>query len=379
MSVYLDNAATTALDADVLNAMLPFYHEVYGNPSSQHEMGRKAKSAIEEARKTIAGLINANQGEIVFTSCGTESNNTILKCAVRDLGVKHIISTPIEHHCVLHTLEYLSETHRIKITILPVDNEGRVDMEQLERQLSLINEKTLVSIIHANNEVGTMSDMDAIANVCDKYDVLYHADTVQSFAHYKFDVKKTPVHFLSASAHKFHGPKGVGFFYMKGAAKVHSFIHGGGQERGYRAGTENVAGIVGMAYAAKMAYEHLENDREHILGLKNYLREEVKKALPDVELNGVLDDNQSLFTVLSLSLPTHPSGSLLLFKLDMQGIYVSGSSACSSGASVGSHVLASMGKGADRIPLRCSFSKYNTKEDVDILVKALKNLYEKTV
>ena len=376
MSVYLDNAATTALDPEVLEAMLPFYKEFYGNPSSQHEMGRKAKSAIEEARKTIAKLINASQGEIVFTSCGTESNNTILKCAVRDLGVKHIFTTPIEHHCVLHTLEYLAETDKIKITIIPVDSDGRVNIQYLERQLSLINEKSLVSIIHANNEVGTMSDIDAIAYICNKYDVLYHADTVQSFAHYTFDVKKTPINFLSASAHKFHGPKGVGFFYMKGATKVHSFIHGGGQERGFRAGTENVAGIVGMAHAAKIAYEHLDEDKQHILGLKNYLKEEIKKALPAVEFNGVVEDEGALFTVLSLSLPQHPSGSLLLFKLDMQGIYVSGSSACSSGASVGSHVLASMGKTADRIPLRCSFSKFNKKSDIDTLVKAIKVLYK---
>lgn len=375
MRIYLDNAATTALHPEVLEAMMPYFTEFYGNPSSQHSAGREVRSAVEESRKTIAQTINAQPGDIVLTSGGTEANNTILKGAVRDLGVKHIVISAIEHHCVLHTAEYLEHTGQVRLTILPVDELGHISLEDLEKTLSSATEKVLVSIMHANNEIGSINNIDKIAQLCKVYNALFHSDTVQTYAHYQIDVQKTPIDFLSAAAHKFHGPKGIGFFYMRKSVKIQSHIHGGGQERNMRAGTENVAGIIGLAKAASLAYQNLDKDRAYISSLKSYLVTEIQKELPAVEFNGAYDEN-TLFTVLSLSLPPHQMGSLLLFQLDMQGICVSGGSACSSGASIGSHVIASIGKGVDRIPLRCSFSKFSTKEEVDALVAAIKKLYQ---
>src|SRR5690554_2934203 len=375
MSVYLDNAATTALKSEVLDAMLPYFQSFYGNPSSQHGAGREAKSAIETSRKLVAQLITAHPGDIVFNSGGTESNNMILKGAVRDLGVKHIITSVIEHHGILHTVEYLEKTRQIKLTILPVDQFGQISMDSLEKALSESEGKTLVSIMHANNEIGSMIDIDAVAHLCKAYDALFHSDTVQSFAHCHIDVQHTPIDFLSVAAHKFHGPKGVGFLYMRKSAKLHEQIHGGAQERGLRAGTENVAGIVGLAKAAELAYMHLNEDKAHILGLKKYLINQIREAISGVLFNGRIDEGASLYTVLSISLPPHQSGGLLLFKLDMQKIYVSGGSACSSGAAVGSHVMAAIQHDPERVPLRVSFSKYNTKEDIDTLVSAIVKLY----
>jgi cysteine desulfurase len=375
MGVYLDNAATTSLDPEVLNAMMPYLTELYGNPSSLHSAGRSVRSAIEDARKKIAQLLNTQPGDIVFTSGGTESNNTILKGAVKDLGVKHIIISAIEHHCVSHTAEYLEKTGQIKLTVLPVNENGQIIISELEKALADSNEKTLVSLIHANNEIGVMIDIDQVAHICKSYGAYFHSDTVQTFAHYHLDVQKTPVDFISAAAHKFHGPKGVGFFYMRKSAKVQAAIHGGSQERSMRAGTENVAGIIGMTKAAQLAYENLDIDKAQIKELKAYLIEKVKTELPDIEFNGLVDDS-ALYTVISLSLPNHSMGSLLLFQLDMLGICVSGGSACSSGASKGSHVIEALGKASDRIPLRVSFSKYNTKEDIDFLVTTLQKLYE---
>lgn len=376
MSVYLDNAATTSLRPEVFDVMEPFLKNLYGNPSSQHAAGREVRSAIETARKSLAQLIHAQAGDIVFTSGGTEANNMIIKGAVRDLGVKHIITSPMEHHGVLHPIEYVQSQDEVKITVVPIDQNGLVKMDELEKALSSSTEKTLVSIMHANNEIGSMIDLDRVAQLCETYGALFHSDTVQTFAHYQFDVQKTPIDFMSVAAHKFHGPKGVGFMYMRKSSKLHSFIHGGSQERGYRAGTENVPGIIGMAKAAELAYEHFEQDKQYILGLRKYLIEEIKKVLPGVEFNGTLDEERCLYTVLSLSLPPHQAGGLLLFQLDMKGIYVSGSSACSSGASLGSHVIASLGKNADRVPLRVSFSRYTTTEELDALVSELQELYD---
>ncbi len=375
MSVYLDNAATTALHPEVLEAMIPYLIEHYGNPSSQHGIGREARSAVETARKQIAGTIQAHPGEIVFTSGGTEANNMILKGAVRDLGIRHIVTSPTEHHGVLHTIEYLVKSENIRLTILKVNSLGQIDLEELEEVLKNSPEKTLVSLMHANNETGAMTDLERTANICKSYHALFHSDTVQTFAHYRFDVQKTPVDFLTAAAHKFHGPKGVGMLYMSKSVKVQGMIHGGGQERGLRAGTENVAGIVGMAKAIELAYTNFEKDKAYILSLKNYLIQKIQTVIPDVEFNGTVEEDRSLYTVLSLSLPPHSSGSLLLFQLDMQKIYVSGGSACSSGASAGSHVLDAMGKSAQRLPLRASFSIFNTREDIDKLVVALQKLY----
>lgn len=375
MRIYLDNAATTPLHPDVLEAMMPYLTNFYGNPSSQHSAGREVRSAIEESRKWIAQCIHAQPGDIVFTSGGTESNNMVLKGVVRDLGVKHIVISPIEHHCVLDTAEYLHHTGQVKLTVLSVNELGQINLQELEEVLSNSIDKTLVSIMHANNEIGSLLDLNAVVQLCKTYNALLHSDTVQTFAHYPINVQETPVDFISASAHKFHGPKGVGFLYMRKSAKINAYIHGGSQERNMRAGTENITGIIGMAKAAKLAYEHLDEDRKYILSLKEYLITKIKEVLPDIEFNGPVDEN-SLFTVVSLSLPPHPMGSLLLFQLDMQGICVSGGSACSSGANKGSHVISALHRPDNRIPLRCSFSKFNTQEEIDTLISVLKSLYE---
>jgi len=374
MRVYLDNAATTALDKRVLEVMLPYLTDLYGNPSSQHAYGREVRSAIEEARKKIASLINAQPGDIIFTSGGTEANNTALKGAVRDLGVRHLVISAIEHHCVLHTAEYLAAHEGVRLTVLPVDELGRISLEDLEAALASASEKTLVSLMHANNEVGVLIDLDKVTQLCKEHGAYFHSDTVQTFGHYRIDVQKTPVDFISAGAHKFHGPKGVGFLYMRKSAKVSSLIHGGSQERNMRAGTENVAGIVGLAAAAQLAYDELDKDRAHILELKHYLKDTLSVVLPEVTFNGPVDDT-ALYTILSLSLPPHPMGSLLLFQLDMQGISVSGGSACSSGAARGSHVISAMGKEDDRIPVRCSFSRFTTREEIDTFISVVKKLY----
>jgi cysteine desulfurase len=374
MRVYLDNAATTALDKRVLDVMLPYLTEHFGNPSSQYSYGRETRSAIEEARKTIAQLINASPGEIVFTSGGTEANNTALKGAYEDLGVRHIITSEIEHHCVLHTAEYLRDKHSVRLTILEVDKMGRIDLQALEEALANAAEKTLVTLMHANNEIGVLTDIKRVSALCKTYGALFHTDTVQTFAHYRLDVQEVPVDFLSGAAHKFHGPKGIGFLYMRKSAKVGSFIHGGGQERNMRAGTENVAGIVGLAAAAKLAYEHLDKDAEKITSIKQYTIAQLSAVFPEIDFNGPTDDT-SLYTVLNISLPAHPMGSLLLFQLDMKGVCVSGGSACSSGASKGSHVIEALKKSSDRIAIRCSFSRETTLEEVDAFVVALRELY----
>jgi cysteine desulfurase len=374
MRVYLDNAATTALDKRVLDVMLPYLTEHFGNPSSQYSYGRETRSAIEEARKTIAQLINASPGEIVFTSGGTEANNTALKGAYEDLGVRHIITAEIEHHCVLHTAEYLRDKHGVRLTILEVDKMGRIYLQALEEALANAAEKTLVTLMHANNEIGVLTDIKRVSALCKTYGALFHTDTVQTFAHYRLDVQEVPVDFLSGAAHKFHGPKGIGFLYMRKSAKVGSFIHGGGQERNMRAGTENVAGIVGLAAAAKLAYAHLEKDAEKITSIKQYTIAQLSSVFPEIDFNGPTDDT-SLYTVLNISLPAHPMGSLLLFQLDMKGVCVSGGSACSSGASKGSHVIEALKKSSDRIAIRCSFSRETTLEEVDVFVVALRELY----
>lgn len=374
MRIYLDNAATTPMDNRVVAAMLPYLQEHFGNPSSQYSYGRDTRSALEESRKDMAAMLNATPAEIVFTSGGTEANNMALKGAVDYLGVRHIITTPIEHHCVLHTAEYLRDFRNVRVTILPVDAEGCVDLSELEKVLGDTEERKLVSIMHANNEIGVLADIMQIGLICRRHNALFHSDSVQTFAHYPMDVTQLPVDYLSGSAHKFHGPKGVGFLYMRKSAKAGSFIHGGGQERNLRAGTENVAGIVGMAEAARLAYQQLAQDRQHMTALKQYAVRLLQEEVNGVEFNGPVDEN-ALYTVLSISLPPHPMGSLLLFQLDMKGIAVSGGSACSSGAAKGSHVIDALCKDAKRITIRCSFSRMNDQSDVEAFVYALKELY----
>ncbi|MBK8351638.1 MAG: cysteine desulfurase [Saprospirales bacterium] len=370
MKIYFDNAATTPLDTHVLEAMMPYFAEHFGNPSSVYSYGRDTRAAIEEARKTIAALINAQPGEIIFTSGGTEANNMAIKGAVIYLGVERIITSPIEHHCVEYTVDFCRDFLKVQVDLVNIDEQGNIDLDDLSLLLKSSDKKTLVTLMHANNEIGTLADIERIAAICKEHNVLFHSDTVQTFAHFELDVQKINVDFISGAAHKFHGPKGVGFLYMRKQNKVKSFIHGGGQERGFRAGTENVYGIVGLAEAAKIAYNNLETDRKKILELKYYFKSQLLKHFEGVEFNGNTDE-RSLYTVLNVSFPPNDNSMMLLFTLDLEGICVSGGSACSSGAGTGSHVIAALKKDADRIPIRFSFSKHNTKEEVDIVVEKL--------
>jgi len=374
MKVYFDNAATTAIDEEVLEAMMPYLKEHFGNPSTQYSFGRDTRAAVEEARNTIAKLINASAGEIVFASGATEANNTAIKGAVNYLGVERIITSPTEHHCVEYSIDFCRDNLKTEIAFVKIDDKGNVDLDDLEALLKASDKKTLVSLMHANNEIGTLLDVEKVGALCKEHHALFHSDTVQTFAHFPIDVQKMNVDFMSAAAHKFHGPKGVGFLYMRKNNKVQSLIHGGGQERGFRAGTENVYGIVGMAAAAKKAYANLEKDRAYILDIKNYFISKLKENFNDIDFNGNIDEH-SLFTVLNVSFPPNDKSALLLFMLDMDGICCSGGSACGSGASAGSHVVRALNKDEHRVSIRFSFSKHNTKEEVDYVIEKLGKIF----
>lgn len=373
--IYLDNAATTPLDPEVLQAMMPYMTEFYGNPSSIHAQGRKTKSAIEMARKSIASLLGTSPGEIFFTSCGTEADNMALIKSVENLGVKHIISSPLEHHAILHTLEYLKERFGIKITFLEHDRNGELNLEQLEALLENA-EDTLVSLMHGNNEIGNLLDINQVAEMCAAHKVLFHSDTVQTMGHHIFDLKNSSIDFIVGSAHKFHGPKGTGFIYINAKNRLHPLIHGGAQERNMRGGTENLFGIVGMAKALEMAYQNFEQDKNYILGLKEYLKDELMKKIPGVSFNGVSGElEKSLYTVLNVSFPPHPDNEMILFKLDIEGISCSGGSACASGTNLGSHVLNALEIPEERANVRFSFSKFNTQAEVDKTIATLLQVF----
>jgi cysteine desulfurase len=376
MSVYLDNAATTALAPEVRTAMVEAMDH-FGNPSSTHTFGRKARLSIEQVRKQIADSLNCAPGEIVFTSGGTEADNFALLTAVRDLGCRHIITSPIEHHAVLHTAEFLSEQFGIELHMVDVDARGRLNWSHLE-QLLETHPQALVSLMHGNNEIGNLIDISRLASLCHGYGAFCHSDTVQTIGHYQVDVKAAPVDFLAASAHKFHGPKGVGFAYVKGGLRTRPLLHGGAQERGARGGTENLLGIVGMGKALESTLGNLESDQQHIRQLKSGLIHAIKTTLPQLEFFGACAESDSLDTVVNLAVPVTPQTGMLTFSLDMKGIAVSGGSACQSGSNQGSHVirqlLAVSGETRALTPLRVSFSRYNTMADVEALVEALKTV-----
>ena len=373
--IYFDNAATTALDPEVLTVMMPFLTEKFGNPSSVYSYGRETKLAIENARKTVARILNANPGEIFFTSGGTESTNTAINAAIRDLGCKHIITSPIEHHATLHTVEYLAHSGQATLSFVRLTPEGHIDMAHLEELLANSKERTLVTLMHANNEIGNLMDINAVGELCRKYDAIFHSDTVQTVGHYPFDLKNTYVHFINGAGHKFHGPKGVGILYVNENVHIKPYINGGAQERNMRAGTENIYGIIGFARALEMATDGYEKDSEYINGLKSYMAGRLQECFPGIQLNG--DTNgRSLYTVLNVSFPRTEKSDMLLFSMDMAGICVSGGSACTSGANSVSHVIKAIynGKSADMVPIRFSFSKHNTKEEVDAVIEKLKEL-----
>ncbi|HEY0110382.1 MAG TPA: cysteine desulfurase family protein, partial [Fibrella sp.] len=369
--VYFDNAATTRLDPVVLEAMLPLMQENFGNPSSIHGHGRVVRSAIERARKTVASLLNAAPAEIFFTSGGTEADNTAICGSIDTYGITHAITSPLEHHAVLHTLEYLAKTGKIKLSLVAVDERGRLDYEHLGTLLKA-NPHSLVSLMHGNNEIGNLLDMDRVGELCQEYGAVWHSDTVQTMGHYRHDVQSLKADFLVGAAHKFHGPKGVGFLYARPTARpsIHPFIHGGSQERNRRGGTENVYGIVGLAKALEIAYAEMDAHRKHIEGLKSRMIDQLRNNIEHVGFNGDSADlDKSLYTVLSVSLPSTDMSDMLLFNLDIAGISVSGGSACSSGSDVGSHVLGALpGLDPNRGNIRFSFGKYNTAEEVDYAV-----------
>jgi cysteine desulfurase len=370
MNVYFDNAATTPLDQDVLLAMMPYLTEKFGNPSAIHAKGRETRAAIEKARKTIATLLNASPGEIFFTSGGTEANNTAIRSAVKASGIKHIITSPIEHHCVLHTAEELEKSGAVRVHLLGVDTKGRINTAQLRQLLSALAEPALVSLMHANNEIGTMIDIGEIAAICAEFGALFHCDTVQTMAHYRFDLKKTPVHFISGAAHKFNGPKGVGFIYIHHSLTIPPLIYGGAQERNMRAGTENLYGVVGLAAAMERAYKHLDSEAIYINDLKNYMEQKLLNTFDGICING--DPSRSLYTVLNVGFPLNDKTSMLLFNLDMNNICASSGSACSSGSSKGSHVLEAIHFPADKVAVRFSFDHNNTRDEVDYVIEKLK-------
>ncbi|MCC7400380.1 MAG: cysteine desulfurase [Chitinophagaceae bacterium] len=371
--IYLDNAATTPLDKEVLEAMLPYLTEKFGNPSSIYSYGRETRLAIENARKSVARLLNAHPGEIFFTSGGTESNNAAILSATRDMGCRHIITSPIEHHAVLHTVEHYDHENIVTCSFVKLFPDGHVDLNNLEEQLASRKERCFVSLMYANNEIGNLLDIEATGNLCKKYNAIFHSDCVQAVGHYRMDLRNTPVHFISASGHKFHGPKGAGLLYVNDNIKVEPFIFGGGQERGMRAGTENLYGIVGFAKALELAIEDLEKDSRYISSVKTYMIGKLRSNISGVQFNGDAE-GQSLYTILSVSFPKTERSEMILFNLDINNICASGGSACSSGADQGSHVIRAINNDPNLVTVRFSFSKYNTKEEVDTVVEKVKEL-----
>jgi cysteine desulfurase len=374
--VYFDNAATTALRPEVAQLMADTLKDVFGNPSSTHAYGRESKAIVEDSRKKIAALIGAEPSEIIFTSGGTEADNLALQACVRDLGIERVISSRIEHHAVLHTLEEMRDQFSLRIAYLDTDPCGRIDYEQLEELLANDTAPTLVSLMHVNNEIGNVLDIERVARICAEHKAYFHSDMVQSVGHFNVDFKTTAVHFAAAAAHKFHGPKGVGFTFVRKNSGIKPLIFGGSQERGLRAGTEAVYAIAGMAKALEMAYENLEQERAYVLSIKEYFKEELRKAIPGVRFNGACDRNdESTYTLLNACLPFSPEKSMmLLFQLDLKGIACSQGSACQSGSAAGSHVLNELLSEEDRQKpsVRFSFSKYNNREEVDYVIGVLK-------
>lgn len=374
MKIYFDSAATTSLDPIVIEEMLKYMKDDFGNPSSTHAFGRKTRAAIDLARKRVAEHINAEPGEIIFTSGGTEADNMAILCSVNDLGITHAITTAIEHHAVLYPLQELAAQGRIKLSIVEVDDKGHVKLDHLNELLEK-NERSFVSLMHANNELGNLLPIKEVGEICKTHNAIFHSDTVQTIAHYNLDVKDMNVHFITCAGHKFHGPKGCGFLYVNNQVKIEPLIRGGAQERSMRAGTENVYGIMGLAKALDIAYENMDEHAAYIQGLKYYMIEKLEESFPSVRFNGDAK-GESLYTVLNVCLPESDKKEMLLFNLDIEGIAVSGGSACNSGSNVGSHVLTAIGSDPARPAVRFSFSKNNTKEEIDYAIEKLLAIYD---
>ncbi len=370
--IYFDNAATTPIDPEVVKTMLPYLTEHFGNPSSIYSYGRENRIAIEKSRKSVAKILQAHPSEIFFTSGGTESSNTAIFASVRELQCKRIITSPIEHHATLHTCNHLAQLGEAELVLVNILPNGHVDLDDLEAKLKESDKKTLVTLMHANNEIGNITDIQKVGMLCQKYQALFHTDTVQTVGHFPINLSEVHIDFITAAGHKFHGPKGIGILYINGRNKIHPLIHGGGQERNMRAGTENIYGIIGFAKALEIASENQEKEKEHILALKQYLKHRISTEITGVVFNGD-PDGESLYTLLNVGFPHTDKTEMLLFNLDIRNICASGGSACSSGANQGSHVINALKK-EPQSTIRFSFSKYNTIEEIDILIGHLKEL-----
>ena len=377
--IYLDNAATTPLDPEVFEAMVPYMKEHFGNPSAIHGFGRRTRAAVEQARRKVSELLNCTPGEIIFTSGGTEADNMALECSVRDLGVKHIISSRIEHHAVELTAEAIGHHGGAQVHWVRLHADGQPDLAHLEELLKATHgQGVLVSLMHANNELGTRIDLNAVGCLCRRYGALFHSDTVQTMGHYRFDMEKLPVDLLTCAAHKFHGPKGIGFLYMRNGVGLKPLILGGSQERNMRAGTENIYGIVGLAKAMEVAYRDLDEHIHHVSGLKAHMKQRLKAEIPGVSFNGD-SGPESLYTVLSVNFPEDGKSEMLLYNLDIEGVACSGGSACSSGSNKGSHVMAALYPDQTGANLRFSFSRYTTKDEIDRTLEVLKRVFEPVI
>lgn len=378
MVVYLDNAATTPIAPEVVDVMIPVLKDEFGNPSSTHSFGRKSKALIETSRRSIAKHLNCQPSEIIFTSGGTEADNMALQSAVDVLGVTQIITSRIEHHAVGHTVESIEKNDGVNINYVNIDNKGHVDLAHLEELLQG-PEKKLVSLMHANNEIATLLPLKRVSQMCRQYGAYFHSDTVQTMGHYAFDLQELDIDYITCAAHKFHGPKGVGFLYVNKKTKSGALIHGGAQERGLRGGTENVYGIVGLTKAMELAYEDVESHQKQVQELKTYMINELKAYFENISFHGETDPDTSLYTVLNVCFPLTEKSSMLLFTLDLKGVAVSGGSACSSGSNSGSHVLTGIGADMSRPNARFSFSRYTTKQEIDFALEQVKAVFEKTL
>lgn len=375
--VYLDNAATTALDPLVLAEMLPYMSEHFGNPSSVYSIGRTTRSAVEAARKKVADILGVKPNTIFFTSGGTESNNTAIATSVNDLGCTHVITSPIEHHAVLHTVKHHCQAKDISYSFVALLPSGEVNYTDLQLQLEAKQaegKKCLVSLMHANNEIGSLLDLKLTGDLCKTYGAIFHSDCVQTVGHYPINLSEYGVHFISAAGHKFHGPKGTGILYVNGAVKAHPLIHGGSQERNMRAGTENVYGIAGFAKALEIATQHHHEESRYISSLNAYMREQLTLLVSGVSFN---NPSNSLYTILSVCFPGKLNADFILFNLDSAGICASGGSACSSGEDAGSHVIQALNRSKNGATIRFSFSKHNTTEDIDRAIAVIASLFPK--
>ena len=375
MRVYLDNAATTQIAPEVIDYMAELMKSDYANPSSIHHGGRKSRILVENARKTVSNYLNTSPGNIFFTSGGTEADNMAIRRGILDNNISHAITSSISHKAVIYPLEELSDKKKIVLNYIKLDNNGKIDLIHLEDLLKN-NPKTFVSIMHANNEIGTIQPIIEIGDLCKKYNAIFHCDTVQTIAHYPIDLQKINVDFITGSAHKFHGPKGVGFIYISDNIDIEPFISGGSQERNMRAGTENVHAIAGLAKAMQLSYENMDNDKQYISQIKKHMINQLMLNINDVQFNANCTDfDSSLFKILSVSFPKISESEMLLFNLDIKGISCSGGSACSAGNMSGSHVLDVICKDDNRTGVRFSFSRYNTKEEIDYTVEKIKEIF----